>query len=44
MGLVLGLTKLARDLKATHNALRCKQTDILAIEQVQRDKLKYRKQ
>jgi sialic acid synthase len=39
-----GLRKLARDLKATHKALTCKQTDILAIEQVQRDKLKYRKQ
>ena len=38
-----GLRKLARDLKATHNALTCKQTDILPIEQVQRDKLKYRK-
>lgn len=39
-----GLRKLARDLKATHKALTYKQTDILAIEQVQRDKLKYRKQ
>ena len=39
-----GLRKLARDLKATHQALTYKQTDILAIEQVQRDKLKYRKQ
>jgi len=39
-----GLRKLARDLKATHKALTSKQTDILAIEQVQRDKLKYRKQ
>jgi len=38
-----GLRKLVRDLKATHKALTCKQTDILAIEQVQRDKLKYRK-
>jgi len=39
-----GLRKLARDLKATFKALTYKQTDILAIEQVQRDKLKYRKQ
>ena len=39
-----GLRKLARDLKATHKALTYKQTEILAIEQVQRDKLKYRKQ
>ncbi|MDG1349129.1 MAG: N-acetylneuraminate synthase family protein [Flavobacteriales bacterium] len=39
-----GLRKLARDLKATHKALTFKKTDILAIEQVQRVKLKYRKQ
>ena len=39
-----GLRKLARDLKATHKAFTYKETDILAIEQVQRDKLKYRKQ
>ena len=38
-----GLKKLARDLKATHKALSYKQSDILAIEQVQRDKLKFRK-
>jgi len=38
-----GLKKLARDLKATHKALNVKQSDILLIEQVQRDKLKYRK-
>ena len=38
-----GLRKLARDLKATHKAFNVKQSDILAIEQVQRDKLKYRK-
>ena len=38
-----GLRKLARDLKATHKALTYKQSDILVIEQVQRDKLKYRK-
>ena len=39
-----GLRKLARDLKATHKAFTYKETDILAIEQVQRDKLKYKKQ
>jgi len=39
-----GLRKLARDLKATHKALTFKQSDILDIEKVQRDKLKYRKQ
>ena len=38
-----GLRKLVRDLKATHKALTFKQSDILAIEQVQRDKLKFRK-
>ena len=38
-----GLKKLSRDLKATHKALTYKQTDILAIEQVQRNKLKFRK-
>ena len=38
-----GLRKLARDLKATHKALNVKQSDILPIEQVQRNKLKYRK-
>jgi len=39
-----GLRKLARDLKATHKALTFKKSDILDIEKVQRDKLKYRKQ
>ena len=39
-----GLRKLARDLKAAHKALTFKQSDILDIEKVQRDKLKYRKQ
>ncbi len=39
-----GLKKLARDLKATHKALTYKQFDILAVEQKQRNKLKYRKQ
>jgi sialic acid synthase len=38
-----GMRKLARDLKAVHQALDYKATDILPIEQVQRDKLKYRK-
>ena len=38
-----GLGKLARDLEATHKALRYKESDILEIEQEQRDKLKYRK-
>ncbi|WP_458627281.1 N-acetylneuraminate synthase family protein [Winogradskyella sp. PC D3.3] len=39
----MGLRKLSRDLKAVHQALSFKQSDILDIEQVQRDKLKYRK-
>lgn len=38
-----GMRKLARDLKAVYQALNYKATDILPIEQVQRDKLKYRK-
>ena len=38
-----GIRKLARDLNAAYNALRYKHSDILPIEQVQRDKLKYRK-
>ncbi|RMB57418.1 N-acetylneuraminate synthase [Dokdonia sinensis] len=38
-----GMRKLARDLRAVHQALDYKATDILPIEQVQRDKLKYRK-
>lgn len=38
-----GLRKLCRDLKAVHKALRFKSQDILPIEQVQRDKLKYQK-
>ena len=37
-----GLRKLARDVRATHKALTYKTKDILDIEQVQRDKLKYR--
>jgi len=39
----IGLRKLCRDLRATHKALTYKQKDILEIEQVQRDKLKYKK-
>ena len=39
-----GLRKLARDLKAAHKALTFKQSDILEIEKIQRDKLKYRTQ
>lgn len=39
----IGLRKLCRDLRATHLALTYKKQDILEIEQVQRDKLKYKK-
>ena len=39
-----GLRKLSRDIKATFAALTYKSSDILPVEQVQRDKLKYRKQ
>lgn len=38
-----GLSKLMRNLEATHDSLKFKEKDILDIEQVQRDKLKYRK-
>ncbi|MFY0712117.1 N-acetylneuraminate synthase family protein [Seonamhaeicola sp. NFXS20] len=38
-----GMRKLCRDLKATYEALNYKDSEILEIEQVQRDKLKYRK-
>ena len=38
-----GLRKLSRDLKATHKSLTYKQSDILDIEKVQRDKLKFRR-
>ena len=38
-----GLRKLSRDLKATYKAFTYKQSDILDIEKVQRDKLKFRK-
>lgn len=38
-----GIRDLVRNLNAVHDALTYKQTEILPIEQVQRDKLKYRK-
>jgi len=38
-----GLSKLCRDLKATCDSMTFKSEDILDIEKVQRDKLKYRK-
>ncbi len=38
-----GLRKLSRDLNATYKSLKYKQSDILLIEQEQRNKLKYRK-
>jgi len=37
-----GIRRLVRDLNAVHDALTIKSTEILPIEQVQRDKLKYR--
>lgn len=37
-----GLRKLVRDLKATEDSLSAKKKEILPIEQVQRDKLKYK--
>ncbi len=37
-----GLQKLCRDVKAAYQALNYKKSEILPIEQVQRDKLKYR--
>lgn len=39
-----GLYKLCRDLSATHLALSYKKNEILPIEEIQREKLKYRKQ
>lgn len=39
----MGLRKLCRDVWATHQALTYKQKDILDIESVQREKLKYKK-
>lgn len=38
-----GLRRLKRNLLATYDSLTCKAEEILPIEQVQRDKLKYRK-
>lgn len=38
-----GIRKLVRNLNAVHESLTYKQSEILPIEQVQRDKLKYRK-
>ena len=38
-----GIRKLVRNLNAVHEALTYKTAEILPIEQVQRDKLKYRK-
>ena len=38
-----GLRKLSRDLKAAHKALSYKRSDILDIEKVQREKLKFRR-
>ncbi len=38
-----GIRKLVRNLNAVNEALAYKETEILSIEQVQRDKLKYRK-
>lgn len=38
-----GIRRLVRDLNAVHDALTYKSQEILPIEQVQRDKLKYRK-
>ena len=38
-----GIRKLVRNLNAVHEALTYKDAEILPIEQVQRDKLKYRK-
>ncbi len=38
-----GMTKLVRDLNAAHLSMSYKESEILEIEQVQRDKLKYRK-
>ena len=39
----MGLKKLVRDLNATYNSLSYKETEILDIEKIQRDKLTYRK-
>lgn len=39
----MGLRKLSRDLNAVHSALTFKSMDVLPIEEVQREKLKYKK-
>ncbi|WP_248723493.1 N-acetylneuraminate synthase family protein [Seonamhaeicola sp. ML3] len=39
----MGLRKLTRDLKAVYKALNYKSVDVLPIEKMQRDKLKYKK-
>lgn len=39
----MGLRKLSRDLNAVHKSLSYKKTDVLPIEEVQREKLKYKK-
>lgn len=39
-----GFKKLCRDIKATYDSLNYKKSEILEIEQVQRDKLKFRKE
>ena len=38
-----GIRKLSRDLIATHKSLTNKRSDILDVEKIQRDKLKYKK-
>ena len=38
-----GMRKLARDLRHVHQALNHKATDLLPVEQIQRDKLKFKK-
>ena len=38
-----GMRKLARDLRHVHRALNHKATDLLPVEQIQRDKLKFKK-
>ena len=38
-----GLTKMIRDLNASYKALTYKKSEVLEVEQIQRDKLKYRK-
>ncbi|EGW36528.1 N-acetylneuraminate synthase family protein, partial [Desulfosporosinus sp. OT] len=38
-----GIRRLKRDLEVTHNALAFKKEEILSIEKVQREKLKYRR-